>query len=46
MSDIVINGIEVQGVSKSITGLVPGENELEFKSSGFDSKTLNIKGNE
>jgi len=40
--DVNINGIDLKGVSSSITGLVPGENKLVFSSSGFDSKTLDV----
>jgi uncharacterized membrane protein len=40
--DVNINGIELKGVSTSITGLVPGNNKLIFSSSGYDSKTVDV----
>ena len=38
--DVTINGVLVQGVSGSLTGLVPGENKLVFSKEGYNQKEI------
>jgi len=40
--NIEVNGISVANVSKTLSGLVPGENKLIFSSSGYESKEVNL----
>jgi hypothetical protein len=40
--DVKVNEIEITGVSKTLSGLVPGENNLVFSASGYESQEMDI----